>query len=82
MPRGYLTAPEIADRLRVSAEAVYRWARRGELPGAVRIAGTLRVDLKVFDEFLRTGGQLVNRESSRNTKPALSATDVGGNEHG
>jgi excisionase family DNA binding protein len=60
MAKTYLTAREIAGRLRVSPEAVYRWARQGELPGAVRIGGTLRVELRVLDEFLRRGGELGN----------------------
>ena len=37
---------EIADRFRVSADAVYLWIRQGKIPadGVVRIAGTVRVD--------------------------------------
>jgi len=61
-----LTVAEIASRLRVSRDAVYGWVRSGKLPGVIRIAGTVRVDEHVLDEFLRAGGGL--------GKTALSAT--------
>jgi transposase-like protein len=48
---------EIADRFRVSADAVYLWIRQGKIPAAcvVRIAGTVRVDEEQFEQRLRSG---------------------------
>jgi hypothetical protein len=48
---------EIAERFRVSADAVYLWIRQGKIPSdcVVRIAGTVRVDEEQFDERLRSG---------------------------
>src|ERR1039457_5231572 len=48
---------EIADRFRVSADAVYLWIRQGKIPSdcVVRIAGTVRVDEDQFDQRLRSG---------------------------
>ena len=48
---------EIADRFRVSADAVYLWIRQGKIPPdcVVRIAGTVRVDEEQFEQRLRTG---------------------------
>jgi Helix-turn-helix domain len=48
---------EIADRFRVSADAVYLWIRQGKIPPAcvARIAGTVRVDAEEFDRRLRAG---------------------------
>ena len=63
----YATPKEIALRLSVSRDAVYYWARCGKLPGAVRIGGTLRIELKAFDEFLRTGGDLRARDADKQT---------------
>jgi hypothetical protein len=48
---------EIADRFRVSADAVYLWIRQGKIPAdcIVRIAGTVRVDEDQFEQRLRAG---------------------------
>src|SRR5271169_4850254 len=48
---------EIADRFRVSADAVYLWIRQGKIPSdcVVRIAGTVRVDEDQFERSLRSG---------------------------
>src|SRR5262245_48917749 len=48
---------EIADRFRVSADAVYLWIRQGKIPSdcVVRIAGTVRVDEEQFEQRLRSG---------------------------
>ena len=49
---------EIAERFRVSADAVYLWIRQGKIPPecVVRIAGTVRVDEEEFERRLRSGG--------------------------
>jgi hypothetical protein len=48
---------EIAERFRVSADAVYLWIRQGKIPAncVVRIAGTVRVDEEQFEQRLREG---------------------------
>jgi hypothetical protein len=48
---------EIADRFRVSVDAVYLWIRQGKIPSecVVRIAGTVRVDEEQFERQLRSG---------------------------
>lgn len=48
---------EIAERFRVSADAVYLWIRQGKIPAecVVRIAGTVRVDEEQFERRLRSG---------------------------
>jgi hypothetical protein len=48
---------EIADRFRVSADAVYLWIRQGKIPSdcVARIAGTVRVDEEQFEQCLRSG---------------------------
>jgi hypothetical protein len=44
---------------------VYDWARRGLLPGVIRIAGTLRFDSDILEEFLRDGGDKSQKHSGR-----------------
>ena len=48
---------EIAERFRVSADAVYLWIRQGKIPAdcVVRIAGTVRVDEEQFELRLLSG---------------------------
>lgn len=48
---------EIADRFRVSTDAVYLWIRLGKIPSdcVVRISGTVRVDQDQFEQSLRSG---------------------------
>ena len=48
---------EIAERFRVSVDAVYLWIRQGRIPPGcvVRIAGTVRVDEDQFEQSLRSG---------------------------
>jgi hypothetical protein len=49
---------EIAERFRVSVDAVYLWIRQGKIPPdcIVRIAGTVRVDEEQFERQLKSGG--------------------------
>src|SRR5580692_1769983 len=77
---------EIADRFRVSADAVYLWIRQGKIPCdcVVRIAGTVRVDEEQFERHLRSGAFCQQRgrkqrgvdESERGTPlPSTMAED-------
>ena len=56
MPK-FAKVNEIADRFRVSADAVYLWIRQGKIPAecVARIAGTIRVDEEEFERRLRAG---------------------------
>jgi len=58
---------EIADRFRVSTDAVYLWIRQGKIPAEciARIAGTVRVDEEEFEQLLRSGALCQPRRSKR-----------------
>src|ERR1700693_3505860 len=79
MPR-YAKVSEIADRFRVSADAVYLWIRQGKIPAdcVARIAGTVRIDEEQFERRLRSGSLCQPRGWKRlapheSDKPAISA---------
>src|SRR5580658_9839330 len=57
MPSKFAKVCEIAERFRVSADAVYLWIRQGKIPAdcVIRIAGTVRVDEEQFEKRLRSG---------------------------
>src|SRR5215469_1734599 len=63
---------EIADRFRVSADAVYLWIRQGKIPSdcVIRIAGTVSVDEEHFEQRLRSGALF--RPRGRRLPPADS----------
>lgn len=50
-----MTAAEIAKRLRVSVQTVYRWGEDGTLPGALRVGGVVRFRRADFERLLRDG---------------------------
>ena len=58
MSARFVRAGEIAERLKVSRDAVYLWIRVGKIPSecVVRIAGTIRIDAEEFERRLRSGG--------------------------
>lgn len=60
---------EIADRFRVSVDAVYLWIRQGKIPAdcVVRIAGTVRVDEEQFERQLRSGALYQARGRKRDS---------------
>ena len=72
----YVKVSEIADRFRVSTDAVYLWIRQGKIPAEclVRIAGTVRVDDEQFEQCLRSGALY----QSRGRKRCASAGPEGG----
>jgi excisionase family DNA binding protein len=53
----FVKASEIAERFRVSRDAVYLWIRQGKIPSecVIRIAGTVRVNEEEFERRLRSG---------------------------
>jgi hypothetical protein len=74
-----LKVSEIAERFRVSRDAVYLWIRQGKIPPecVIRIAGTVRVDEGEFEKRLRSGD--LCRRSGRKLvggkTPCISAED-------
>jgi excisionase family DNA binding protein len=48
----FLTAQEVADRLRVHRRTIYRWARDGRLP-AVRVGGAWRIPRSAVCRLMR-----------------------------
>src|SRR6266852_1728587 len=67
----YAKVREIADRFRVSADAVYLWIRQGKIPAdcVARIAGTVRVDEDQFERRLRSGSLCQPRGRKRPAPP-------------
>ena len=76
MTTRYAKVSEIADRFRVSADAVYLWIRQGKIPPdcIVRIAGTVRVDEEQFEWRLRSGALCQKRGRKQ---PLLGLSAVG-----
>ena len=73
----YAKVREIADRFRVSADAVYLWIRQGKIPSdcVIRIAGTIRVDEEHFEQCLRSGAlcQPPGKKGWGGTRPSAAA---------
>ena len=67
MSTRFLKASEIAERFRVSRDAVYLWIRSGRIPSecVIRIAGTVRVDEQKFENLLVSGS--LHRRVGQNT---------------
>jgi hypothetical protein len=57
MSTRFLKASEIAERFRVSRDAVYLWIRLGRILSecVIRIAGTVRVDEQKLEDLLLSG---------------------------
>jgi transposase-like protein len=72
----YAKVSEIADRFRVSADAVYLWIKQGKIPPdcVARIAGTVRVDEQQFEQRLRSGALCQPR---RRKRPAPMEPETG-----
>jgi hypothetical protein len=70
----YAKVSEIAERFRVSADAVYLWIRQGKIPSdcVVRIAGTVRVDEEHFERRLKSDGLFHPR-----SRQSANRTDTG-----
>ena len=71
MTARYAKVSEIAERFRISADAVYLWIRQGKIPAdcVVRIAGTVRVDEEQFEQRLRSGALCQPRGRKRPAPP-------------
>src|SRR5215469_1682755 len=75
MKSRYAKVSEIAERFRVSVDAVYLWIRQGKIPAdcVVRIAGTVRVDEEQFEHRLRSGALYQSRGRKPIREPKASA---------
>ena len=76
MTSRFVKVSEIAEKFRVSRDAVYLWIRQGKIPRncVVRIAGTVRVDEEQFEHRLRAGELYQVRGRKR------TGTDVRGDD--
>jgi len=65
MTETFLTIPEAARLLRVAERTVYTLARRGDLPGAVKVGNQWRIDRESLMEWVRGQGRGVETVSGR-----------------
>jgi excisionase family DNA binding protein len=56
--RRLLRMAEVAERLGIGRSKAYEMAKRGDLPGAMRVGASLRVSAKALDEW-------IDREASK-----------------
>jgi hypothetical protein len=72
----YAKVSEIANRFRVSVDAVYLWIRQGKIPAdcVARIAGTVRVDEEQFEQRLRSGALCQRHGRKRHAPPEPEAS--------
>ena len=70
-PRRIMTAPELAEFLKVRRGTIYRWARKGKIP-AFKIGGDWRFDLGAIEKLVtdRTG-EVVNKEWRSIRRPTI-----------
>lgn len=57
MTETFLTIPEAARLLRVAERTVYTLARRGDLPGAVKVGNQWRIDRETLMDWARQQGR-------------------------
>ena len=57
MSETFLTIPEAARLLRVAERTVYTLARRGDLPGAVKVGNQWRIDRETLMNWVRRQGR-------------------------
>jgi excisionase family DNA binding protein len=69
--RTLLTPSEAAEVLRVTDYRIHHLARRGRIPGVVRIGRQVRFDAVELDEFIKGGGAGL-KEVSRTTRARAS----------
>src|ERR1022692_4235057 len=85
MTARFAKVSEVADRFRVSADAVYLWIRQGKIPPecVVRIAGTVRVDEEQFERRLRSGElcQARGRKPGASEETATSRAFLGAEDN-
>jgi excisionase family DNA binding protein len=52
-----LTVQEVADKLKVRRNTVYRWIRAGKLKALKISGGTVRIDEADLEEFIKGGNK-------------------------
>lgn len=57
MGTGLLTAPEVAERLKVRTDRVYELAKQGAIAGVVRVGRQVRFEPDALDRWIAAGGQ-------------------------
>ena len=56
---GVMTIPETAAWLRINPKVTYKLAKRGQLPGAMKVGGSWRVyRAALMEEFLKCGAEV------------------------
>jgi excisionase family DNA binding protein len=55
--RPLLTVPQLASQLGVSLPRAYELCRLGLIPGVVRLGRQIRLDSRLVDDWIGTGGQ-------------------------
>ncbi len=77
MSARFVKASEIAERFRVSRDAVYLLIRQGKIPSecVIRIAGTVRVNEEEFEIPLRSGDLYRTAKSVPRAAPNRAAED-------
>ena len=71
----YFTPAEVAQRFRVTRQAVYNWISEGKLP-AVKLGQAIRIPssaLKTFVQPVRPGELLKEEDSEERFSPVLAA---------
>ena len=61
----FLTVSEVADRLRISRQAVHKKIRSGDIP-FVRVGKLYRISGTWLDEYIKRGGDASGRAENRN----------------
>ncbi len=71
----YCKVSEIADRFRVTPDAVYLWVRTGVIPTECvdRVGATIRIDADQFHALLKEGRLCRPRGRKRREDPSVSA---------
>ena len=54
----WFTAAEVSEQIRFSVGRIYRLARSGRIPGAIKIGGRYRFSRKKFEAWLDDGAPL------------------------
>ena len=64
----FLTVSEVADRLRISRQAVHKGIQCGRFP-VVKVGNLYRISREWLDEYIKRGGDIVarNGDEGRNS---------------
>ena len=48
----YMTPKQVSEYLQIPISTFYKLSARGDLPGAVKVGGSIRVSLRILEEYL------------------------------